>query len=257
NNGSRVSNGPAASTDENGLFSIGASDNRGSLLRVRARIGGVQQELGSMQEYWSYRANPPEPHSQTLFFTDRALYRPGQTIHYKGMCLRVDQATDNYQVLPGDKLTVVFADPNGKEIARTEHQANDYGSFSGSFTAPADRLAGRMRIFVGSGPAGAASFNVEEYKRPKFQVTLDAPTTAARLNDKVSLAGHAMSYTGAAVDGARVKYRVVREVRWPYWWGWYSWRQPQVQSSQEIAHGAATTETDGSFKIEFLARPDP
>ncbi|HYV31083.1 MAG TPA: hypothetical protein VEO53_08280, partial [Candidatus Binatia bacterium] len=82
NNGSRVSNGPAASTDENGLFSIGASDNRGSLLRVRARIGGVQQELGSMQEYWSYRANPPEPHSQTLFFTDRALYRPGQTIQY-------------------------------------------------------------------------------------------------------------------------------------------------------------------------------
>src|SRR5206468_3254965 len=88
-------------------------------------------------------------------------------------------------------------------------------------------------------------------------VALDPPKTAAKLNDMVSLAGHAMSYTGAAIDGAKLRYRVVREVRWPSWWAWYSWRRPQVQNSQEIAHGAATTEADGSFKIEFLARPDP
>src|SRR5262249_57303750 len=79
---------------------------------------------------------------------------------------------------------------------------------------------------------------------------------AAKLNDKVSLVGHALSYTGAAVDGAQVKYRVVREVRMPYWWRWYYWRAPQRQDSQEIAHGMATTETDGSFKIEFVAKPD-
>jgi hypothetical protein len=87
-------------------------------------------------------------------------------------------------------------------------------------------------------------------------VTLDAPKTAARLNEKTSLSGHAMSYTGAAIDGAQVKYHIVREVRMPWWWGWWrgGWRQP---SSQEIAHGTVRTETDGSFKIEFTARPDP
>ncbi|MBI3192613.1 MAG: hypothetical protein HYZ36_08105, partial [Pedosphaera parvula] len=99
---------------------------------------------------------------------------------------------------------------------------------------------------------------VEEYKRPKFQVTLDAPKTAAKLNEKVELTGHAMGYTGAAVDSAKVKWRVVREVRWPYWWGWYhSWRMRHVSASQEIAHGIATTETDGTFKLEFAAKPDP
>src|SRR5947209_20028052 len=105
---------------------------------------------------------------------------------------------------------------------------------------------GQMSLQVEGRAQGSVAVRVEEYKRPKFQVTLDAPKTAAKLNEKASLAGHAMSYTGAAVDGARVKYRVVRDVRWPYWWGWYSWRRPQVQSSQEIAHGAANTEADGS-----------
>ena len=87
-------------------------------------------------------------------------------------------------------------------------------------------------------------------------MTLDAPKTAAKLNEKVSLTGHAMNYTGAAVDGAEVKYRVVREVRMPWWWGWWRGGWPQSQS-QEIAHGTARTGTDGSFKIEFTAKPDP
>src|SRR5208283_1680493 len=98
------------------------------------------------------------------------------------------------------------------------------------------------------------SFRVEEYKRPKFQVTLDPPKTGVRLHEKVTLAGHAMSYTGAAVDGAQLNYHVVREVRMPWWWGW--WGRPAQTGSQEIGHGAARTETDGTFSITFAAKPD-
>ena len=75
-----------------------------------------------------------------------------------------------------------------------------------------------MRLQVEGRAQGAGYFRVEEYKRPKFQVTLDSPKTAPRLNDKVTLVGRAMSYTGAAIDGAPLKYRVVREVRMPWWW---------------------------------------
>ena len=73
---------------------------------------------------------------------------PGQTIHYKGIAILVDQEADNYKVLPKQRVTVVFSDANGKEIARQTPVANDYGSFSGSFTAPRDRLMGRMMIHV-------------------------------------------------------------------------------------------------------------
>ncbi|PYJ62538.1 MAG: hypothetical protein DME24_03570 [Verrucomicrobia bacterium] len=253
NQGNRVPH-PALTTDENGFFTF--KGNQGQSYLFRARHNG--RELGSQQEYSAYDYERQRTYNQTIFFTDRAIYRPGQTIQYKGICLRVDHEKDNYEVLAGRELTVVFADPNNKEIARQTHRCNDYGSFSGSFTAPRDRLMGTMRIYVTQGSTGQANVNVEEYKRPKFQVALDAPKTATKLNDKVSLTGHAISYTGAAIDGAKVKYRVAREVRWPYWWGWYdSWRRRSIPASQEIAHGAVATDTGGSFKIEFVARPDP
>ena len=134
---------------------------------MRARHNG--RELGSQRDYHAYQSERSRPFEQTIFFTDRAIYRPGQTIQYKGICLRVNQETDNYELLPRRELTVVFADPNGQEIARQQQRCNDYGSFTGSFTAPRDRLMGSMQIHVAPGPAGSTHFNVEEYKRPKFR----------------------------------------------------------------------------------------
>jgi uncharacterized protein YfaS (alpha-2-macroglobulin family) len=115
---------------------------------------------------------------------------------------------------------------------------------------------GQMSLAVEGRAQGMAWVRVEEYKRPKFQVRLEAPKTAAKLSDSVSLTGHAMTYAGAAVDGAPVRYRVVRAARMPWWWGWYSRQWPGAES-QEIAHGIVTTATDGSFNIEFKAKPDP
>ena len=135
-------------------------------------------------------------------------------------------------------MTVVFNDTNGKEVARQQQRANDYGSFAGSFTAPRDRLMGEMSLLAQGRAQGAASFRVEEYKRPKFEVTLEAPKTAAKLNEPVSLTGHATAYTGAAVDSAEVKYRVVREVRMPWWWGWWLARPAKPEPGNRPRHGA-------------------
>jgi hypothetical protein len=252
-NGNRVSD-PALKTDENGTFAFKPSPNRGYLFR--ARYNG--RDLASVNDLWSYnyQDSTTPPQAQTIFFTDRTIYRPGQTIQFKGISLWVDQNKDDYQVLKGENLAVVFKDQNGKEIARQKLQANEYGSFTGSFIAPRDRLMGQMSLQVDGRAQGMTWVRVEEYKRPKFQVTLDAPKTAAKLNERVSVAGHAMTYAGAAVDGAPVRYRVFRQARMPWWWGWYG-RPWQGSESQEIAHGTVTTEIDGSFKIEFNAKPDP
>ncbi len=240
-------------TDKNGLFSFSGIDNWGFLVLASHK----DQQLSSANDYYNYKQDQTaKPYENTIFFTDRSLYRPGQTVQYKGICIRVDQHADNYKVIPKRTLTVVFKDVNGKEIERRQHSTNDYGSFSGSFTAPTDRLMGRMTIQVEGEPRGGTGFNVEEYKRPKFQVTLDRPQTAPKLNDKVSLTGTATAYTGAAINDAKVRYRVVRQVRFPYWWGWYYWWRAPQTSSQEIAHGTTMTDSGGTFQIEFTAKPD-
>src|SRR5262249_30628870 len=185
------------------------------------------------------------------------LYRPGQTIQFKGICVAVDQNQDNYKTIKGRDVTVVFQDVNAKEIERLKLRSNDYGSISGSVTAPRDRLMGRMTIRVDGEPAGATQVSVEEYKRPKFQVTVDAPKEAARLNGQVKVSGKAAAYTGAAIDGAKVRWRVVRQVRYPVWWYWRCWwMPPHPGATQEIAHGTATTATNGTFDVEFTAHPD-
>ncbi len=253
NQGNRVAD-PTLTTDQNGLFTMKSSQPHGYLFRARYR-GRELAAPGDVVAYgWQERQRPE---AQTIFFTDRALYRPGQIIQFKGICLWVDRVKDNYEVLKGEDLTVIFKDANGKEIARQKQRANDYGSFSGSFSAPRDRLLGQMSLQVEGRAQGNAWFRVEEYKRPKFEVTLNSPGTGARLNEKVQLNGHAISYTGAAVDGAQVKFRVVREVQMPWWWAWYRGGGPHQGQSQEIAHGVARTQTDGSFQIEFVAKPDP
>jgi uncharacterized protein YfaS (alpha-2-macroglobulin family) len=243
--------GPKGSTDKMGSFSL--SPTVGTQYAVL--VSYKDQQLATNQPVVGWHANlGVVNYDQTVFFTDRSLYRPGQTISYKGICIHVDQDKDNYHTNANRDMTVTFMDVNNKEIAQQKVRSNEYGSFSGSFTAPRDRLMGQMHIQTHN---GGAAVTVEEYKRPKFQVTLDAPKIAPKLNADVKVPGKAMAYTGAAIDNAKVSFRVVRQVVYPDWWGcFFWWRQPRTDS-QEIAHGVTTTGADGSFTVQFNAKPDP
>ncbi|MHC4370980.1 MAG: MG2 domain-containing protein, partial [Planctomycetota bacterium] len=243
--------GAETTSDENGLFSFSYHTGHDRFIIV-AEHGG--QKLASQNTYRVPQPlNPLQGREGTIFFTDRSLYRPGQTIHYKGICIRTDPRLDDYRTLAGERLTVMFKDTNGQEIASREHLSNDYGSFSGNFTAPRDRLMGRMSLVA---RGGSAHFNVEEYKRPKFRVQIEAPAEAPRLDAEVTVPGKATAYTGAAIGGAEVSWSVVRQVRFPIWCWWARWIYPAFGVEQIIAHGEAVTEADGSFSIAFTAKPD-
>jgi len=241
-----------ARTDKEGYFVIAAPSQSGQSVLLARDANG--QEVAEPQLHLPYY-RPDEAYQRTVFFTDRALYRPGQMVHFKGLCLDVGPEEGRYRVLPGRRVAAALRDANGQEITRQEFITNDYGSFAGTFTAPADRLTGQWSL-VAEGPQGTATFRVEEYKRPKFKVALETPKTEFRLDGPVEIGGEAMAYTGAPIDGARVRYRVTRQVSLPpwclFWWGWRGWNM----SSQEIAHGTLQTGTDGKFKVPFVARPD-
>lgn len=254
NERSKLTSIESIQTDKDGLFRLPAINRQGLILL--ASYQGSQ--LSSANAVNIYASGSPTPVvNQTQFFTDRSIYRPGQTIHYKGICLSLDHSRDAYDVLQRQPVTVVFSDANGKEIERQPHRTNAYGSFSGSVTAPRDRLLGQMSLRVESGPDGQTSISVEEYKRPKFRVEWESPKDAAKLGQSVTVTGKATAYTGVAINDAKVSWRVVREVRYPIWWFWRSWwMSPQPGVSEEIAHGDSTTAADGSFEVAFVARPD-
>ncbi|MCZ2340558.1 MAG: hypothetical protein LC104_02030 [Bacteroidales bacterium] len=241
-------------TNENGLFSLPGNPNQAWI--VLAEHQG--QSLGSGNDLYSYWSNHTRPHNQAVLFTDRAIYRPGQIVRFKGIVLHVNQDKDDYKTLAKQSITVEFLDPNGKPIDKIEAKSNEFGSFSGSFTAPRDRLSGAMSLQARGAATGYARVQVEEYKRPQFLVELEDPKSPAKLGGDVTLIGKAMAYTGVTIGGAKVRYRVVREVRfapWIYQFCW--WRLPPNRgATQEIAHGSALTNADGSFPITFPAKPD-
>ncbi|MGB7347727.1 MAG: alpha-2-macroglobulin family protein [Pirellulaceae bacterium] len=244
---------PQTTTDQNGLFKFTTGNHR--QLLFHAQHDG--QEIATANYISSHNSRQDRLSEQTQFFTDRAIYRPGQTIHYKGICMSVDHVTDNYHTIANREFAVQFTDVNGKEIETVKHRTNDYGSFSGSVTAPRDRLMGSMQLIVKGGPRGQTRIRVEEYKRPKFQVEVQPPAEAAKLGGTVKLQGKATAYTGAAINDAKVTYRVVRGVHYPVWWYRRCWWMPPTGSAnQEIAHGTLTTAANGTFDIQFDAKPD-
>lgn len=258
-NNNRLAVGETAETDKNGLFTVTTPEDPRNRRRLLLLATDGSQELAAQQDFYGYRnPRPQQPTGQTVLFTDRSLYRPGQTIHFKGICLRAEQEADRYETLPNKAVNLRFLDVNGQEVAKHAAKTNDYGSFSGSFTAPRAGLTGHMTLVVGDDVPGSVGVSVEEYKRPQFLVELDAPKEPAKLGGEVKLTGKATAYTGAAVGGARVKYRVTREVRYPPWhFEYFWWRMPpNPGAAQEIAHGSAVTGPDGTFPIAFTAKPD-
>lgn len=209
-----------------------------------------------------YKGHDGEPASNFVhFFTDRKLYRPSQIIYFKGLAMVYDKDRKP-SILKNKKVEVYFRDVNNKEITKQTFTTNDYGTFNGNFTAPSTGLLGTMTIQALirniNGYTGYANIQVEEYKRPKFEVQIEKPKIAYKLDDKVIVKGNAKAFAGNNIDAAVVKYRVVRNVRFPYWrWGWCGWRNPYANvPSMEITNGTTTTNEKGEMEIPFIAIPD-
>ena len=203
--------------------------------------------------YQSYFADRPEKTiTKTWFFTDRSIYRPGQTIYFKGIVL--EKTGDKYEIKPNFKTKVVFRDVNYQQIAEIQLTTNEYGSFQGTFTAPAGVLNGYMTIKNETGNIG---ISVEEYKRPKFEVDFNPVKGSYKLDETIKITGTAKAYAGNNIDNAQVKYRVVRKVTFPFWrYDYFGWIPMPSGSQMEITNGVTTTDENGVFEIEFKAVPD-
>jgi uncharacterized protein YfaS (alpha-2-macroglobulin family) len=240
----------SATTGKDGLLRPQAANNRS----FSVRLSQGKDTLWLDQNFYRYPRERNRTQQEVVFFTDRSLYRPGQTVYFKGILLERDPE-GMPRILPGTKVQVTFYDANGQPKGQLAFTTNEYGTFNGAFQAPASGLTGPMSIRA-EGYSGQASFSVEEYKRPKFEVTFKPVEGSYRVGDVVKVRGEAKNYAGSSVDGAQVRYRVVRQARLPWWWRWRSWPPYEQEEEVEIANGMTTTAADGSFEVEFTALPD-
>ncbi|MGI9527652.1 MAG: MG2 domain-containing protein [Weeksellaceae bacterium] len=200
----------------------------------------------------SYRNNQNRTEQwskESAFFTDRGIYRPGQTVYFKSILY---QSLDHQKkVAANEKVTMTLKDVNGKEVSTLDLVSNEFGSVHGEFTLPSSGITGNYQIH-NDWSKERKFLRVEEYKRPKFEVKIDSLKGIYLLNENVKVTGKADMFSGANVSNAKVVYRVYRQAYHPYR---YWWRPYQPQPEVEITQGETTTDNQGQFSFDFVAEP--
>ncbi|MCF8337651.1 MAG: hypothetical protein K9I74_06665 [Bacteroidales bacterium] len=187
---------------------------------------------------------------RTYIFTDRAVYRPGQTVHFKGIVLEKDREKTN---IKKDYSTgIELKDVNHQKVSKKSVTTNAHGSFSGSFILPESTLTGDFRLITDE---GKTTVKVEEYRRPRFKVELQPMEGTYQLNETVKVTGKAEAFAGYPVDGAQVKYTVKRKTRFPFPLRYFIPRPSKPEYT--LTSGTTQTQTDGSFSLQFETLPDP
>ncbi|SNR45909.1 TonB-dependent outer membrane receptor, SusC/RagA subfamily, signature region [Lutibacter agarilyticus] len=190
-----------------------------------------------------------------FLFTDRSIYRPGQTVFFKGIFVK--NVKEDAETYANKDVKVSLYNANREKIKELKLNTNEFGAINGAFILPNNGLLGRYSILleVPDWRTKSFYFSVEEYKRPKFETTFKPITAEYKVNDTVTIQGNAIAFTGSTISNAKVTYRVQRKVEYPRW---YYWNTPNYMTanSQEITFGETTTDEQGNYDIQFKAIPD-
>lgn len=174
-------------------------------------------------------------------FTDRSIYRPGQTVHASAISYIVKKGLD--ASVPGKsmELNFILRDANWKQVAEQKATTDEYGTASVDFELPKEGKTGLYSISVN----GTASeyFRVEEYKRPTFEITFPKVNEKYNWGDTVVVKATAKTYSGVPVQGAKVEYQVTRRNQL-WWWGAGS-------AGQLVKTDSCVTREDGTFDVEI------
>lgn len=195
-----------------------------------------------------------KPQIRGELFTDRAIYRPGQMLHFKGIVFKQSPEARN-NVIKNKNVKIFLYDANYSIIDSASFTSNAYGSFAGVFQLPSASMNGRMHISIDSINT-SAYFRVEEYKRPTFDLKWDSVAMNYRLGDSIPVTGMVMSYNGVPVNNAEIKYQVTRK---RYYIPYFRSYRPSIfypVQSAVVAQGKIQSDNKGTFSVTFPALPD-
>lgn len=181
-------------------------------------------------------------------FTDRKIYRPGQTVHVAAVAYNTQKGTES-KVIAGKSFKLTMRDANYKVVSEATVTTDEYGTASTDFALPSGGLTGRYTIQGDFGINASVNITVEEYKRPTFQVEFPKINQRYQSGDTLVVTAHAKTYAGVPVQGAKVSYTVKRSQS--LWWRYYTAAYINGSGTDVLANGEAVTDADGAFKIEM------
>jgi len=253
-------------TNSNGYFKVGSKDNynnfefifttktdslhlREENLYYQKNSEEEDKENYSLKEVKDYEKDK----AKFYFFTDRAIYRPGQTVYFKAIAITKDYTTGNNKLfITKDSIQLYLKDASNKTIDSIKLFLNEYGSLTSRFKIPENTLTGEFSIEPKYYDKTNNRLSVEEYKRPAFYVEFEKVKESYRLNDSITVIGTVKAYNGTTIIGATVKYAIQRNVRVTDDWIWRKGSRP-YSNNRQAGHGEITTNSEGKFSIKFKA----
>ena len=238
-------------TNSNGIATIPPIANESYIRERYFRIISALDTLIIRHPVNRFPTGEFQSNERLQLFTDRQIYRPGQTVQFKGIAF-THSAIDSASVLRDKVIIVRFVDARSKVLDSLLLTTSEFGSCSSSFTIPEEIVSGFCSI---QSDLGSVSFRVEEYKRPSFEITFSKSDIAYTIGDRISVNGIAKSYAGSNLSGATFKYTISRITSFPCWFRY--WIPRPGSRDREIAHGTGILDINGNFAINFEAIKDP
>lgn len=216
-------------TDRKGLAWYKSQEQEGAIYcRI---VNGTNPASYLEQLYFFGRISPMRQEENGRLFTDRKIYRPGQTVYFKGY--RWTATCDTLQANSGKETTVVLRNGNREEVSHIQAKSNEFGTFTGSFVLPKHTMNGTFTLDCPN--IGRASFQVAEYKRPSFEITFDAPDRIYYRGDSVRVSGRLNAFSGVAMSRTGLYYHV----------------EPNRNYRFKFMGGYMLTDEQGKFELTF------
>jgi len=274
----------AEATDDNGQAFVPRTEmpQQFQWVTIARTESGRFAHMGFNNTWYSNYNDGWNQPAKIYAITDRPVYRPGQAVKYKFWVRNPRYDEPEKSEFAGAKFKVEIVNPKGEKVLEKDVVADEYGGFDGEWTSGSDATLGDYQIYIPQ--KGGGRFRLEEYKKPEFEVTVDAPTEPVKLGEKVTATIKAKYYFGTPVTEAQVKFTVQRTAyserwypigRWDWFYGpgyrwltpdynWYpgfnewgcraphpwwfggSYNPPELVSDQEVAIGP-----DGTVKVEI------
>ena len=255
-------------------------DTRHNWMIVATNKAGRLAYMGFTYAWYGHRYDQEYNQRKTFGITDRPVYRPKQAAKFKFWIRYAKYDQDDKSAFAGQNFNVIITNPKGEKVHEQNYKADDWGGIDGEWFVPDGAALGQYYVNVNY--YGGMAFRVEEYKKPEFEVKVDAPSEPVMLGEKITATIKAKYYFGAAVTQGKVKYKVLRtsqDTRWypgslwdwfygnGYWWfaydyswwpGWHHWgcrrpvwwwwstpsQQPELVAENEVPIGP-----DGTVKV--------